>query len=545
MEQKPSLIHPMPIVTGQTMAEIDRVSIQERGIAGALLMERAGGGIARYFMHALDAGQLQNGVILCGKGNNGGDGFVIGRHLHLEGFSPHICLLGSSADLKGDAASNFQRAQDLGVSITECQDASTWRTFFEAHQDSHLWVDALLGTGAKGAPRGLMATVIPDVNQLPGERCRAAVDMPSGVDADSGAVEGDAFWAQVTLTMGLPKVGQVLPPGLDYCGHLRVLDIGFPADLIETAPAPAQWLTPKHIHQWLPVRKRSAHKGSQGHLLVIAGSRGMTGAALLCARAAIQMGAGLVTAVCPASQHPIYAQGVWEMLTHPVSETTGGAIASAAFEEIDWSRDYDAVVIGPGLGRDPDTEALVRRVVQTVQAPVLIDGDGLNALNGEQLSSRGHPWLATPHPGEMARLLGQSVPQVQADRFGSAKALVHEAAALILKGPCSVIASSSHCWINPTGGPAMASGGMGDVLAGMAGALLANGLAVEHAAAAATYLHGECANQAVERTGAEALAAGQLIDEIPHALSAVRAAGRSQAVLPGVHSMIEEIIAAT
>lgn len=514
--------YPLRVVTGRCMAEIDRVSIEDRGVPGQQLMNRAGESVARRILASVPSDHLFNLIILCGRGNNGGDGFVISRILHKDGYSPRVALLAKGADLKGDAQKEYLRAAECGVSITECVSEQDIDAFLDQSSAAHVWVDALLGTGASGAPRGLFAKAIKAMDERARRIWVAAVDVCSGVNADSGAVDGDAVHADTVYAIGLPKVGHVLPPGLNYYKSLEVLDIGFPNDLMQSAEAEAELLQPGQIDAWLPGPSRSAYKGSKGHLLTIAGSRGMTGAALLCARAAIKMGAGLVTAVCPESLLPIYANGVWEMMTLPVNETAGGALAESAFGPIDFSR-FDAVVIGPGLGRDESTQALVKRVCKEVNLPLLIDGDGLFALSLDDLAVRTAPWAITPHVGEAARLLGCTAAEIQADRWGAAKQLAVGDGVAVLKGPKTVIAQSNEIHlVNPTGNPAMASGGMGDTLAGMTGALLANGLSPRNAAACGAYLHGLAADILVEQSGAEALAAG----DISNAMAAARAAVR-------------------
>jgi len=306
---------------------------------------------------------------------------------------------------------------------------------------------------------------------------------------------------------------------------LVVLAIGFPIDLLHSADSEAEWLTESLLHSWLPQRGGSAHKGSEGHLLVIAGSRGMTGAALMCASAAIQMGAGLVTTVCPQSLLPIYAGGVWEMLTLPVAETPEGSIALEAYEGI-FGREnkYTAVVIGPGMGRHPSTAEFIRKVARQADLPILADGDALSALTPERLGERKAPWVATPHPGEMARLFGATVAEVQADRWGFARRLAaSETGVAVLKGAKTVIAAQGRpLYVNPTGSPAMASGGMGDVLAGMIGGLLARGLPPVEAAACGVYLHGLAADGLVHETGTEAARATEVMAGIPRAVAEVR-----------------------
>lgn len=517
----------LPIVTGHEMARIDRVSIEQHGIPGLALMERAGTGVVQCLYQRWSASHLCGTAILCGKGNNGGDGFVIARHLFLDGLNPSVALLASPEDLRGDARTNYQRLIDLHVPVAVCVSDADVAGFIQTTRQAPLWIDAMLGTGTTGAPRGVVATAIERLNAITLPEQVVAIDVASGVDANTAAVKGQAVQAGWTITMGLPKVGHALPPGHDYGGTVTVLDIGFPKEETNTACREAEWLHAGCINHELPRRTLSAHKGTQGHLLVIAGSRGMTGAALLCAKASVEMGAGLVTALCPESQQPVYASGVWEMMTVPVPETDSGAFHenTAAWLAEHGSR-FDAIVIGPGLGQHPSTQRFVQWVVEHCSQPMVIDGDGLNALTKETIQSRKHPWIATPHPGEMARLLQMTVANVQSNRWQSARHLVTDSGAVVLKGPRSVVADADTLTVNPTGTPAMASGGMGDTLTGMIGALLARGMSPGQAGRCGVFLHGLAAEHVAETRGAETVPASRVIDAIAAAVHNVRSAAQ-------------------
>lgn len=528
--------YPLRIVTGQTMAAVDRNAIEHRGVAGLYLMERAGEGVVQGLLSLFSPQVIKHTAIVCGKGNNGGDGFVVSRRLEQMGLSPFAALIGNPDELKGDALTQYRTAKEAGVSIYPCLNEEDLRRFFQQARESQIWIDALLGTGTRGAPRGPIQRAVQCFNRLPDEKWVISIDISSGVDADTGRVEGDAVEADWVFSVGLPKVGHALPPGLDYYRQLRILDIGFPADLLQEADSEAEWVTPGQVNAWLPRRRQNAHKGSEGHLLVFAGSRGMTGAALMCAQAAIRQGVGLLTAVCPASLLPIYACSVWEKLTLPAPESEAGSLTASALDSA-WaqSRKYSAVVIGPGLSRHPDSLELVRRVVREVEVPVLIDGDGLAALTPDDLRERKYPWVVTPHPGEMAMLFQTSAAEVQANRWKYARLLAAAAQEFVqgfvdgvvaLKGAKTVIAQQDRLLlVNPTGGPYMASGGMGDVLAGMIGALLAKGIPPRQAAAAGVYLHGLAADTIAEETGAEAVSATETIGALQKAVGMIRGSG--------------------
>lgn len=509
------------------MAEIDRVSIEERGVPGFQLMQKAGQAIARRLMATIEQSALFNARILCGRGNNGGDGFIIAAMLHAEGYAPRVALLAESDALSGDALTAFQNARNAGVAIAECQNADELDAWIDDGPVARLWVDAMLGTGASGEPRGVYGDAVRRMNQRRPRAVVAAVDNPTGVNADTGAVDGDAVMADIVYAIGLPKAGHVLPPGLDHCLSLETLDIGFPRDLIAAAESQAELLRPSLVDSWLPSRGRSAYKNSQGHVLIVAGSRGMSGAALLCARAALASGAGLITMACPASLLPLYAGGLHEAMTLPVAETGAGSFAERAFDDIFAQIErYDAVIVGPGLGRHKETLSLARRIFDQVELPLLIDGDGLAALTLDDFWTRRAPWVITPHPGEAAALKRCYNADVQSDRFRAAASLAHGPGAALLKGPCSVIAAGGLLWVNPTGNPAMASGGMGDALSGVIGALLGQGLEPGHAAAAGAYLHGLSADLLVEADAAEALSASQVIEGLNAARAQVRRRAR-------------------
>ncbi len=513
----------MKIVTGRTMASIDKISLEDRGIPGSVLMQNAGEAIAKDLLTCF-SNQLQYPIILCGKGNNGGDGFVVAAYLASRGSFPTIILLCKSSDLKGDALHHFRRAQKQCVKVIECTDEAS---LVQAVNDtkSTFYIDALLGTGVKGAPRGLFAPAIEELNTFENRIPIVSIDIPSGVNSDTGEVKGEAVFADYVYTMGLPKVGHAVPPGLDHCKQLKVLDIGFPYDLLDDAGSEAFWLTPHQINRWLPKRGISAHKGTEGHLLVIAGSRNMPGAALMCANAAVQTGAGLVTLACPKSIHSIIAQQVWEKMTFPAAETEEGSFHPKAFEEIfQGDLPYTSVLIGPGLGRHPDTARFVNQVLDKIDLPILIDGDGLNAVSIETLDKKSSPWIITPHPGEMAKLMGTNSSEIQKNRWNFAKkATESNDGVCVLKGPKTVISCKDNIlYINPTGNPAMASGGMGDILSGIIAGLFTRGLSPLKAACCGSFIHGFAADLLVKETQAECIRATEVSNYVQKAICQIR-----------------------
>ena len=511
------------------MRALDRRATAELGIAGSTLMENAGRGAAAEIQSFLVARKRPlRGlaiVVVCGKGNNGGDGFVVARRLAGGGARVRVFLIGRALDVRGDAASKLARlaaARLRPVEVTDSEGIGGLKAALAA--PGALVVDALLGTGASGAPAGLVADAIARINEsgLP----VVALDLPSGVCADTGQAPGAVVGAALTTTFEGLKRGLLLPPGRDLAGEVRVVPIGLPAE--ETRRAASVFvLEPADIARHLPPRRRESHKGDFGHLLIVAGSVGKTGAAALAGRAAMRAGAGLVTIAAPRSQQPIVATLVAECMTEPLPETAAQTVGLAAKERLaTLAAARGAVALGPGLGLDAETQALVRDLVRGVPAPMVIDADALTALAGhlESLARAAGPRCLTPHPGEMARMLGLSVGAVQADRIETARRFAGtHGAHVVLKGALSVIsAPAGPTFLNPTGNPGMASGGTGDVLTGMVGALLARGQEPLGALCAATYLHGLAGDLAAREKGEEGLIAGDVVEAIPAAIRAVQ-----------------------
>lgn len=533
------------VVARHAMQAIDRQAAAEYGVPTLLLMENAGAAVARRAA-ALLGGRLQGRrvVVAAGPGNNGGDGLVAARRLAAAGARVRVVMAVDGGPeqprLSEDAAVQYRlaRAFDLEWSWVDDEPPPAGVRLMG---DADLIVDAVLGTGSRGAPRGKAARVIEWMAQA--GRPSLAVDIPSGVDADTGQVPGPAVRCVETVTFGAPKPGLLTFPGAAHAGRIWVAEIGFPPALIEGAPAAALLLDAATVRDWLPHRPLDAHKGRFGHVLVVAGSRGMIGAGALAARAALTAGAGLVTWAVPASVQDVAAPLVPEALTAALPDTGEGRLGDGADEAIlGLLVDRDVLLMGPGLGTHPATARAVRRVVQAWDGPMVVDADGLNILAedarrpsdpaapdgglaavGPWGASRTVPPVLTPHPGEMARLLGWSVAQVQADRLAAAgEAAVRLQAVVALKGARTVIATpAGHRWINPAASPALATGGSGDVLAGVVAGLMAQGTEPAPAAACACFLHGLAAHLAAE--GGEAgITATDLARAMGEALRALR-----------------------
>jgi NAD(P)H-hydrate epimerase len=511
----------MKIVTAAQMQALDRRAIIESRIPGKILMERAGEGIVRCLEERFGPSQGKTIAIFCGKGNNGGDGFVAARLLHRRGATVKILLLTPVSDLTGDAAAMYQRFIRVAgkSSIVPFRSDDQVRTILTP---SDIVIDALLGTGLSSEVTGNYRAAIDLMNES--GRPILAVDIPSGIHADSGAVLGAAVHASLTITFGLPKFGLYVGTGIDHAGTIRVADIGIPASCTDAVESHAVLVTEETVRDILPARRPSAHKGTFGHAGIIAGSVGKTGAAALAAQAALRIGAGLVTVATPSSMNDVLEAKVLEVMTLPLPETKAQTLGRSSFDHIlPFIHARTAVAIGPGLSTHPETVELVQSLMKHLDRPSVLDADALNALASRVslLTECKIPPVLTPHPGEMARLeVGATVQAVNNDRIGTARRFAGERGVfLVLKGARTVIARPDGLVaICPTGNPGMATAGTGDVLTGMIVGLLAQGVATWEAACAATYIHGAAGDLAAQELGEAGMLARDVIAHIPYAL---------------------------
>ncbi|MBI5063401.1 MAG: NAD(P)H-hydrate epimerase, partial [Desulfatitalea sp.] len=417
----------MRVVTAAEMQAMDRNTIETFGLPGRVLMENAGRGATRSFLTRIYAGQPGRVGVLAGRGNNGGDGFVMARYLTQRGIDVQVFMLSTRDRVQGDAAANLQLLPKLQVPILEIPDLPAFAARQDAMRSIPLWIDAIFGTGLNADVQGYFHEVITFLNGL--QRPVFAVDIPSGLDADTGRPCGVAVQAAATATFGHAKIGHLIYPGLAYCGAVDVIDIGIPPSVAETIPARQALITGPHVRSLLPRRPADAHKGHTGHALVVAASTGKTGAAAMAATAAVRIGAGLVTLAVPRSLNPILESLTVEAMTLPLPEDGQGALTEAAFDEV--ARAWEGkrcVALGPGLGMAPETRALVCRILRTCPLPLVIDADGLNHLaeHVPLLGERPAATVLTPHPGEMARLLQGTTAQVQKDRVAAARRLAQQ-----------------------------------------------------------------------------------------------------------------------
>jgi hydroxyethylthiazole kinase-like uncharacterized protein yjeF len=506
------------ILTAAQMREVDRRT-SELGVPGLVLMENAGHRVVEFLVDHYAPLQAQRIVVLCGKGNNGGDGMVVARQLHtrIRPRSLDVVLAGDPGEIKGDAAANYKMLQAVGCPIS-----------FEikpAMEIATLIVDALLGTGIHGPASGKALEMIRAVNERFPLAEVVSVDIPSGLDSDSANPPGAAVHASHTVTFTAPKPCQVLSPACELVGKLHVAGIGSPPDLYERDPAVFLSLSePALFTQLFRPRVSDSNKGLYGHVLVIAGGRGKTGAAAMSGIAVLRAGAGLVTVASAESAIAQIASHAPELMTEPLPETEDGSISLRMSDQLSALVDKKNVVaLGPGMGRNPETAQLIRRLVNELPRPMVVDADALNALDTKNLRASA-PRILTPHPGEMARLVNSTIAPVQADRIGCARsfALEHHVY-VVLKGNRTVIASpDGRAWINPTGSPAMATGGTGDVLTGMIAGLAAQfSDQLEAALLAAVYLHGRSGELGAARLGEKSLIATDLLDFLPEAMREV------------------------
>ncbi len=501
----------MKVVSAEQMRSIENRVFEKYGLSSQLVMEVAGRQVA-VIARRLMEGRRGPVVVVCGKGNNGGDGLVAARWLRHWGFQTRVVLWANLDSLPEEVSTAMHAARMAGVPILMPAQAR------DALEEAGLIIDAVLGTGVVGSARGHAAEAIKLINQA--ERTVLSVDIPSGVATDTGRAEGPAVRADYTVTFGLPKLGLFQFPGADLAGHIIVVDIGLAARAIEEEKISVELASAAEIREWLPTYSRDAHKGTRGRVLVAAASRGMTGAAALAGEAALRVGAGLVTVGAPASSQPVVAALRPEFMTLAFPESPVGGFAAAAAEPfLEKAVRMDALAVGPGLGTDPETQEFVRKVVAGSPAPLVIDADAIKAFAGQPglLAGANVPVVLTPHPGEMAHLLGVSVEEVQADRFSAVRAAVQATRAVVLlKGAYTLIAEpGGMIWINPTGNRALGTGGSGDVLTGIIAGLLAQGMGAPEAATAGAYMHGLAGDRLAEAIGHDGVLAGDLTRELP------------------------------
>lgn len=508
----------MYLVTAIEMQKMDRLTIESFGIPGRVLMENAGRGATQILFEKF--GELKNKKvgIVAGRGNNGGDGFVIARYLAQKGIKATVYLLSKRTAVKGDAAANLKLLDALSIPVVEIPDRKAFSTHRTSMVHQEIWVDAIIGTGLKSGVKGYFRGIIEFINSL--NKPVFAVDIPSGLDSDTGQPCGACICAHTTATFAFAKTGHILFPGANYTGNLEIVDIGIPHHIVALVKPVQQLLTRVLVCNYFKSRLPDVHKGDAGHLLLLAGSPGKTGAAAMTAMSAMRVGAGLVTLGLPKGINAILEAQILEAMTFPLPETNDGMLGESSFNAImELLPGKRCLAIGPGLGSAVETKSLIRRVIQESTVPIVIDADGINSLAGytKILQNLKVPVILTPHPGEMARLIDSSAENIQKDRVGCAKDFaerfnVH----VVLKGARTIIAHpDGGVFINPTGNSGMASGGMGDVLTGIIAGLVTQGYSPETAAHAGVFLHGTAADAVADRTGPFGFLATDVMRAIP------------------------------
>ena len=500
----------MRVLNTTQIREADRLTIEEIGVPSMVLMENAG----RQTVIALEGRfsdlDERRVAILCGRGNNGGDGFVVARTLKQRGVEATVFVIGTISDIEGDARRNLEILGRIGMPVVEIADEQSWELHYSEISGFDIIVDAILGTGVKLPLVGLLQTLAADINGL--AIPVVSVDLPTGLSADSHDVTGEAIEATLTVTMGAPKLPLVLPPAEIYGGDVVVADIGIPSEVINGLAGPKiALITREGIRGLISARNIETHKGDFGHVLLVAGSVGKCGAAGLAGIGAVKSGAGLVTVATPRSCQAVVAGYAPEYMTEGLQETSDGSIDSAALEQV-LGLPADIIAIGPGLGRGPSVAKFIDGLLERSGVPLVLDADALNvcADNNNLLHGRnGLDVIVTPHPGEMARLQGTSVEDVQTNRIEAARSLAMDRSVyVVLKGHRTVVACPNGCiFINLTGNPGMATGGSGDVLTGAISAWTAQLLDSETGCKVAVYLHGLAGDLAEDDEGEVAMSA--------------------------------------
>lgn len=512
----------MRILTAEAMRELDRAAIEGLGIPSLVLMENAAIGVVEAMGKAF--AEAQSAAVFCGPGNNGGDGLAIARHLCVRGWEVRIFLVTGGRELSEDAQVQLGICRNAELSILEIPSREALPSAVEAAMECDLVVDALFGTGLARPLEGLFAEVVGRINSL--HVPVVAVDLPSGLSGSQPRPIGPHVQADLTVTFAAPKVAHVFPPAADAVGEMVVTDLGIPPKLVEDVEeenGDLHLLMGEELAELLPEREPGTHKGDYGHALILAGSPGKAGAAILAARSAVRAGAGLVTVAVPEPILQTVDLGSIESMTLGLPAGAAGQIAERAAEAVlDAAEGKAVLALGPGLGQDPEAAAAVRRVALECPLPLVLDADGLNAFAGRagELARRRVETILTPHPGELGRLLGISTATVQEDRIAAARGAAEETGAIVvLKGRLTLVASGTAVFVNPTGNPGMATGGTGDVLTGLIAGFVAQGMDALDATLLAVYLHGLAGDLAASRLGETALAAGDLVEMLPAALA--------------------------
>ncbi|MDP2982390.1 MAG: NAD(P)H-hydrate dehydratase [Candidatus Latescibacter sp.] len=516
----------MKVFTGEQMAEIDRRSI-EWGKPGIELMRAAGKAVCEFMAEVYSDLFDKRVVVLAGKGNNGGDGFRVAELLRLSGIPADVFLIGRKREVRGDALACLGALEKTGGKVEEIHGQEDLGLFIERIESADVIVDALFGTGLRGEITGLAAAVVELVNHAHAEV--VAVDIPSGVNSNTGQVSEAAVQADYTVTFGFLKAGMVIKPGRFFCGSIQAADIGFPLEVSDMIAPFAHTLSRSEAAALIPVRPYDAHKNSAGKVFILSGSVGMTGAPALCAASAMRSGAGLVRVGCPESLSDILAVKLTEIMNLPLPEVRKKRCLSLrALGKIrEAVENMDAVAVGPGLGTYYETSELVRRFLDEYRGKVILDADGINAYRNNRAALTKTPcdMVLTPHAGELSRLMEKPAAEIMTDPIGAAKQAAAELGKIVLlKGPTTVTVNpAGEVWLNPTGNQALATAGAGDVLTGTITGLAAQGLDLFPAAVLGAFVHGLAGEMASEEMGIRGVMAGDVLENLSQAFDEIEA----------------------
>lgn len=506
------------------MRRIDNIAIKSYGIPSPVLMENAGNQVFLAIRANVNEYRQKKYAVVCGKGNNAGDGFVIARKLKDDSCDVKLIMLSKPADLSTDASLNFNIAKKLNIHSIECLGTKHLAQTRNLIKNSNVIVDAIFGTGIKGSVTGYAGDVIEIINRA--KKCVISVDVPSGLDADEGRVFGPVIKADITVTFGHPKTGLFVYPGAEFAGRTILADIGIPKEIIKKEKVKSELIDPELIRSILPERKPNTHKGNYGRVLILAGSADYTGASVLCARGCAGVGAGLITVLVPEKIYPVVAKKLTQQIVVPLPTGENKFHSIDAFNEIEkYLSRCDALAIGPGLGQKKETQELIIKILQIYKKPMVIDADGLNIIseNASRIKKLNPNIAITPHPGELSRLLKTDTTEIQNNRLNSAlKSSNIFNCATVLKGQNTIITDSNGKFsINPTGNSGMAKGGMGDILTGMIAGFIGYGMSIYDACRLGVYLHGLAGDLAKEKYSDYSFTTEDLIDNIPDAFSRI------------------------
>jgi NAD(P)H-hydrate epimerase len=501
------------VLTGYEMAEIDKISVK-RGIKTLDLMEKAGQKVANIAKKELEDLGKKNVLVICGKGNNGGDGFVTSSILYKSGFNVLNYYIDDPLKLKEPSKTSFDKAKLTGLTLKKVEEDLI--QFKEDLQNCDFVIDAIFGTGLKRPVKGIYLEIINLINNA--NKYVLSIDIPSGVNGDSGEVLNTAVKANITVTLQTYKFGLLNYPGASYVGDIKCVDIGIPQDLIEKC-CKIYFVDDEWVLKRLPKRKAYAHKGDAGKLFVIAGSPGFTGAAYMCSMSALMGGAGVVTLVIPEGLNAVMETKLTEVMTLPLPQTKDGTLAISALPKIlNEVKKFDCLAIGPGISLNEETSDLVISLVKNLKIPLVIDADAITILskNLEVLRDSKSPIVITPHPGELSRLLHIDKVRLK-DRLELNREISKKIKKIsVLKGARTLISNpEGETFVNLTGSPAMATAGSGDVLVGLIGSLIVQGVDPYDAAIMGTYLHGLAGDMAVKEVGQRSLIATDIMNKIP------------------------------